>query len=261
MEKNFLPVVRIGDGELLLMLGEPPVDIRLSILQKIKIKMIKIKWKFLLGGGIAPQTVGHYHSGQYTHKECMDARIEIPQILKKLLKKGIVAPMTMYSSEPFAERYFPALDKWLLKHKIKLDDKNYYPQYFIYSALNSERRSEIYKGRRILIINGAEGEKKDQIINGLKREGASEVYWCPISLKRSMFDKIDLKPFIGKVDLAFVGAGVGKFHIFPQLEKLKVPCIDAGFVFEVWANSDNKFKRPFCASDEDWKKIKELNKN
>jgi len=256
--KKFLPIIRIGDGEFLLMLGKQPVNLRYSFLQKIKLKIIRLKWNFLLNGGIAPKTVGHYHSGQYTRQECLDASLEIPQIVKEVLKKGILAPMTMYSTEPFAEHYFPAFDKWLQKNQIMFNDNNYYPQYFIYSALNSDRRSEILEGRRILIINGAEGEKKEQIINGLKKEGVAEVHWCPISLKRSMFDVIDVKPYIGKVDLAFVGAGVGKFKIFAQLEKLNIPCIDAGFVFEIWADSNNKFERPFCASDNDWKKRNKL---
>lgn len=252
--KIFLPIIRIGDGEFLLMLGEQPINKRFSLCQKLKLTIIKYKWNLLLNGGIAPNTVGHYHSGQYTRQECSNARIGIPPIVKKLLKKGILAPMTMYSEEPFAEHYFPAFDKWLQRHQIELNEDNYYPQYFIYSALNSDRRSELLEGRRILIVNGAEGDKKKQIIDGLKREGVSEVYWCPISLQRSMYDIIDVKPYIGKVDLAFVGAGVGKFYIFPQLEELRIPCIDAGFVFEVWADPKNKFERPFCASDQDWKK-------
>ena len=255
--KKFLPIVRIGDGELLLLLGDVPLDFRFSFIKKIKLKLIKLKWKFLLKGGVSAQTVGHYHSGRYTFKECLDARNELPQIIKELSMKGILAPMTMFKAEtePFAERYFPYLDSWLKKYSINFNDNNYYPQYFIYSAFTGLRRSELIEGRRILIINGAQEEKQQQIINGLKKEGASEIHWLQISLDRSMFDIIDVKPYIGKVDLAFVGAGIGKFHIFTQLEKLNIPCIDSGYLFEVWADPNNKFKRDFCASDEDWDKL------
>jgi hypothetical protein len=102
-----------------------------------------------------------------------------------------------------------------------------------------------------LVINGAQEEKKQKIIEGLKREGVSEVFWCSISLKRSLYDFIDIEPFVGKIDLAFVGAGIGKFNIFPQLERLNVPCIDAGFVFEIWIDPKNKWERPCCASNDD----------
>ena len=67
-----------------------------------------------------------------------------------------------------------------------------------------------------------------------------------------MYDSIDVAPFCGKVDLALVGAGIGKMSIFLQMEELKVPCIDAGYVFEVWKDPNNKWKRVICASDNDW---------
>lgn len=44
---------------------------------------------------------------------------------------------------------------------------------------------------------------------------------------------------------------MGKANILCQLEPLQVPCIDAGFVFEVWANDKNKFLRPFMVTDKD----------
>ena len=55
-----------------------------------------------------------------------------------------------------------------------------------------------------------------------------------------------------KADIAFIGAGVGKFNIFHQLEDLKIPCIDIGFVFEVWANEENKLLRPYMVNDSEW---------
>jgi len=78
----------------------------------------------------------------------------------------------------------------------------------------------------------------------------AEVHWCSISSSRSLFDRIDISGYIGRVDIAVVGAGVGKPNILVQLEPLQVPCIDAGFVFEVWANPENKWKRAWCVPDE-----------
>ena len=67
----------------------------------------------------------------------------------------------------------------------------------------------------------------------------------------SLYDKISIDKFIGKVDFVIIGAGIGKPNIMVQLEKLNVPCIDAGFIFEVWANT-NKWNRSFCISDDDF---------
>ena len=112
----------------------------------------------------------------------------------------------------------------------------------------------MYKNQRVLIVHGESGEKKLKIINGVKKQGAKKVLWCSISLKRSLFDIIDIEQFIGKVDFCLVGAGIGKPKILLQLEPLKVPCIDAGFAFELLADQNNKWDRVVCATDEDWKK-------
>ena len=82
--------------------------------------------------------------------------------------------------------------------------------------------------------------------------------WLSISPDRSLFDTIDIDAYVGNVDLAFIGAGVGKANIMVQLAKLKVPCIDAGYVFEVWADEDKKWLRPFMVPDNEWdeRKIK-----
>ena len=127
-----------------------------------------------------------------------------------------------------------------------------YPFYFVYALLTGPRRGELLKGRSVLVVNGAQWNDKRKIIAGLMREGVAKVLWCSISLKRSLYDSIDVAPFCGKVDLALVGAGIGKMSIFLQMEELKVPCIDAGYVFEVWKDPNNKWKRVICASDNDW---------
>lgn len=253
--RQFLPIYRMSDGEFLFMLGEQPLDIRWSFKQKMRIRLGLIKHKILLSGGLGPFTQGHYHSGEYSAKEWQMARINLPHQIRKISECGILALHLNYVKTPFAERYFPALGKWLQEHKIIINDDNYYPFYFVYAMLTGPRRGELLKNRRILVVNGAEGDKRQKIIDGLKREGVAEVLWCPISLKRSLYDSVDMTPFLGKVDLALVGAGIGKSNILVQMESLNVPCIDAGFVFEVWANPENKFKRVFCATDDDWDRI------
>jgi len=250
--KNYLPICRISDGEFLFFLGKQPLDIRYSFFKRLKLIFSNFKSYLILRGGIGPFTNGHYHSGEYTSGECIEARKMYPNLIKYISEKGILALHLSYSNIPFHENYFPALNKWLIDHSIKLNNQNYYSFYFVYAMLTGFRKKEIFLNRKILVINGAIGEKKDKIIEGIFNEGAQEVYWVPISLKKSLYDKIDINDFIGKVDLVFVGAGIGKPNILIQLEKLKVPCIDAGYVFEIWADPINKFKRAFCANDEEW---------
>ena len=76
-----------------------------------------------------------------------------------------------------------------------------------------------------------------------------------------MFDSIDVEKFKDEVDIVFVGAGIGKPNILVQLKVLNVPCIDLGYIFEVWADSSKKFDRAGCASDKDWELKSNLIKN
>ena len=250
---EFLPICRMSDGEFLFLLGEQPWDKRVPFLQRLRMSLGRIKHNFILRGGLGAFTQGHYHSGQYSKEEWRQARIDLPEKIREINEKGIIAWHLNYEREPFVERYYPILDKWLKEHQINVNDGSYYPFYFVYAMLVGPRRKELLENRRILVVNGAVGEVKQNIIDGLKREGADEVLWCPISLRRSLYDTIDIEPFIGKVDFSVVGAGIGKANIMVQMEDLKVPCIDAGFIFEIWKDPKNKGLRSFSICDDDCK--------
>ena len=253
--KQYLPICRIADGELLMMLGPQPPDYRLSWRSRMRQLLSRIKEHYLLKGGIGPFTAGHYHSGEFSAEEWRQCRREFPELVQTLGRSGIIAWHFVYTNAPFHEHFFPALQRWTQRHEVQITEANYYPFYFVYALLTGPSRHEIFAGRSVLVVNGAEGEKRERIIAGIKAQGVKTVHWCPISLKRSYFDQVDITPFIGRVDLALVGAGIGKLRILPQLAPLQVPCIDAGFVFETWANPDNRFKRVWCAADEDWAKV------
>ena len=121
----------------------------------------------------------------------------------------------------------------------------------MYALLRGPSKNRILENKNVLILHSAKGEKRNKIIESLHKENVSSVIWHEISSNRSMFDKIDLKEKYFEADIAFIGAGVGKFNIFSQLEDLKIPCIDIGFVFEVWANEENKLLRPYMINDSD----------
>jgi hypothetical protein len=172
-------------------------------------------------------------------------------MIQSLSTKGLIALHLEYGAVPFQEQYFPALQRWLERHDIRLTDYNYIPFYFVYSLLLGPLRRKLLQHKRVLLVNGATNGKKARIIESVRSEGASEVLWCSISQDRSFHDRLELGPFLGKVDLAIIGAGVGKPSILLQMEPLSVPSIDGGYVFEVWADSAAREFRPFCVPDED----------
>jgi hypothetical protein len=248
--REYLPVCRMSDGEFLFALGDQPPDVRLPwrIWGRHLAAQMYRRWRRL--GRFEAQTPGHYHSGTYTWQEWQRDRSRYAYMIRELSQKGILALHLSYGQAPFQEHYFPALGRWLCSNEITLTEQNYVPFYFVYAALTGPRRGELLRGRRLLVVNGAEGAKRSQIEAGLAREGAAEIHWLPISLTRSWYDRLDVQEHVGKVDLALVGAGIGKPNILLQLEPLQAPCIDAGFVFEVWADPENRWRRPVCVPDE-----------
>jgi len=251
MGKEYLPVCRMSDGEFLFALGQQPADIRAPLILRVTGALLSsVKKHFCChGNGFEAESLGHYQSGTYTRSEWDAAQKLYPELIKHISEKGILAPHLSYGKKPFQEHYFPAFRKWLDMHTVVLTDSNYIPFYFVYAALTGPRKQEIFAGRRVLVVNSAKGEKRSAIERGLLREGVKIVSWCDISACRSMYDVIDISRFKEQVDFALVGAGVGKPKILVQMESLQVPCIDAGYVFEVWANSANAAYRPFCSPD------------
>ena len=248
---EFLPVCRMSDGEFKFALGNQPPSKRLPLGLRVKRRFLGVVERLAVEvKGFQAATGNLYSSGNYTKDEWFKKRKQYAEMLCEIGKKGILALHLSYGEVPFQEHYFPALGHRLKENHIMLTDENYFPFYFVYAALTGPRRGELLKGRRVLIVNGASGEKRQKIEAGLRHEGVAEVLWHMISLDRSLYDRLDLDPYIGKIDLAIVGAGIGKPNILTQMGPLKVPCIDAGYVFEVWADPNSKWERAFCSPDD-----------
>jgi hypothetical protein len=248
--REYLPVCRMSDGEFRFALGQQPPDMRhpfwarWAIRARAELATLRNRGRFRAG------VSGVYSSGAYSASEALEARARYGDLLRQIADRGVLALHLSYGEVPFQEHFFPALGRWLAAEEIELTDESYYPFYFVYGALTGPRRGELLKGRRVLVAHGAVGQRRRQIEAGLQREGVAEVVWQPISSERSLFDVIELPDSAHDVDLALVGAGVGKPNVLLQLEPLGVPCIDAGFVFEVWADPARRAERPFCTPDD-----------
>lgn len=246
--RTFLPVARMSDGEFLFALGAQTPDPRRPFWQRTAARCMQIGRMIRQRGNFSAGAVGRYHSGAYSRREWQSLRAQFAQDMAYVARHGALALHLSYGRKPFQEVYFPPLRRWLDASGIDLTPSNYVPFYFVYAALTGPWRRSLLAGR-VLVVNGATGAKRDNIIAGLRREGATDVHWCSISDRRSLLDRIDITPFLGKIDVALVGAGIGKGNILRQMESLAVPCIDAGFVFEVWADPARAQERAFCLPD------------
>jgi len=259
---RYLPVCRMSDGEFRFCVGDQLPSVRLPWLKRQKIVLRRRVSNILKGGQFFAATQKTVSSGEYSKEEWQDAQARYAVFCRKISENGILALHLSYGPTPFQEHYLPAFKQWLLDSAITLTEDNYVPFYFVYAMLTGSRKTEVFQRRRVLVVHSATGVKQQHIIDSLKREGVSEVHWCSISSSRSLFDLIDISGCMGRVDIAVVGAGVGKPNILFQLKALQVPCIDAGYVFEVWANPENRWRRAFCVPDEkfDVNKVKFLPK-
>jgi hypothetical protein len=249
---RFLPVMRMSDGEYLFNLGFQPPSVRLGLsypwhyLRHI-VARFRPRRRLIAGGSHAGRSL--YGSGQYTRAEIGRIRELYVRVCRSVSEGGFLAIDLSFCSIPFQEAFFPALRSWLTFSRIELSERNYVPFYFVYAMLTGPERSRVLGGRRILVIHSAVGDRQEHIKASLVREGAREVLWHTISPDRSLYDVVPVERFVGAVDLCVFGAGIGKPAILAQLEPLGVPCIDAGYVMEVWADPAVARSRIFTQPD------------
>lgn len=248
--KEFYPVMRMSDGEYNFLLGEKfPYFSGHSILDFLKISVRYLNKKIFNKNKFSAATAPGISSGDYTRGEISSLKEKIGLQINHIAKKGVLALHLTYPLKPFQEHYHKPLNQWFKQNNIVLDENNYVPFYFVYALFRGEEKPRILDGRTVLIFHSAQGEKRKKIIKELKNEGVERVIWHEISRNRSLFEKIELKPIYFDADIALIGAGVGKFNILVQLETLKIPCIDIGFIFEVWADKKKKKDRVFMIPD------------
>jgi hypothetical protein len=255
---EFLPVVRLCDGEYIFIVGRNYGSLRLNRLSlwvlniKETIKII-LKFNFKSAGG------NLYKSGNYNNLERKETLNEYLENLKWVSNHGILAMHFSWGKVPFTEGLWPYVKATFDYNSIEITRQNYFPFYFVYAYLASSESNNLFENKRMLIINSAEGYKKQSIIESLFKRNVKSVDWIAISADRSMYDIIKIDKFINNIDAVLIGAGVGKLNIIRQLEKLKVPCIDIGYYMEILAEGSNKYKRTMCCTDIELEKYNGIN--
>jgi hypothetical protein len=244
--RKYLPICRLSDGEFLFLCG-PQKRYSSSFFLRFLYSINHLLKTRIQKRDFEAKTKYIYHSGKYTQAERANSLNDYIDNLREISLKGVLAFHFSYGKKPFQEHYFPELKEIISKNNISL--KNYYPFYFVYAMLLGPKFKELFSGKRILLVHSADDSKKERIEKTLHSSGVLSISWIKISSNRSLYDKICVSDFLGKVDVAFIGAGIGKPNILMQMEVLNVPCIDAGYAFEVWDNRENVKHRAFCEPD------------
>lgn len=248
--RRYLPVCRMADGEYLLLFGQQAPSLRWQPWKRLLLTCHGAKALVTAQlRGFESATTQGVSSGQMSWAEWCSHRDTLSLAYREILSEGILAMHLGVSVIPWQEHYFPAVGRWLAGAPDVVTLDNYVPFYFVYALLRGSSRREILGGRNVVVVHSATAEKRSRIEASLAREGVRRVQWLQISRSRSFEDALDLAAIHGSPDLCLVGAGVGKAAVIQQLKPLGVPCLDAGFVFEVWAEPDKQWERPMMTPD------------
>ena len=249
--RRFLPVCRMSDGEFFFLFGHQSPSLQLTPLPRLVRGIRQTLGRMrLMFSGFQASTAPGVSSGTFTAREWHAYRPMLADDCSTLLRKGTLGIHLSYGKTPFQEAYFPALAAWLREGGHRLSLKNYVPFYFVYALVRGPAMRKLIADRRVLVVHCAIGPKREAITRSLLAIGAQSVKWLAISPSRSFADRLDLTSLAEAPEVCLVGAGIGKLRILVQLEPLQVPCIDAGYAFEVWADPERQWDRPYMTPDE-----------
>ena len=242
--KEHLSVIRIADGEFQFLLGKDEINFRKPFFLLLK-NLLGELYRNILGSKFEARS-RTYTSGRYDKSNFYDAKIKYKDCLSYISKNGILAIYTIVKPNFYTEQYIPKLLSFFEENNINIDEKNYFPFYFVYIVLTNKRFQNIYNGANVHLITSYNENRKTKIESSLFSKGVESVSWTLISRDKSLFDKIDVSNIDKNVDIIFIGAGVGKVNIFNQLKNYPCLILDAGYIFEIWQDPNLRLERDYC---------------
>lgn len=258
---RFCPICRLSDGEFGFLFGpqfrRPPRGASWGAYARNAVEYAK-EVAIVAVRGVRASTMPGVSSGEYALGERRRLRAKAREGYALVSRCGVLALHLEYADQPFNERYYAPLGRWLEGLGTPLTLRSYVPFSFAYGLLRGPRRREVFEGRDILAIHSAAGEKQDAITAALQREGVREVRWLRISKARSFYDVLPTEELRRPNQICLVGAGLGKPNIFAQLQSTATLCIDAGYCFEAWADPKRQWFRAYMTPDDefDWSRAR-----
>ena len=239
INKKYLPIYRMADGEFIFTVGVYPE----KPLYKINISKLIIyflKYIYYSIKKIFKKEVVTCWGEKYNKYEIISAKKKYIENIKLISSSGYLALHFNKSPSRFSEQYIRPMIRWFITNKINLNAENYIPFYFVYAFLCGVEGKLLLKDKNILIITSANEEKWNRInivlINDFNVKSASHLN---ISSTNSMGDMIDIEnQNVKNADIILVSAGIGSINILAQLHPIKTVCIDSGIFIEILAGND-----------------------
>ncbi len=264
--KKYFPILRMSDGEMLLLTGAPDESRRASYIKRLErffknlYKKIFTNQDLILSShiygsfdhGSGTSETYKYNSSKYSKEHIHKIKRKFLNEIHDISNSGILAIHYSYSNKyALVERYWPKFSNILKNHEISLNSNNCFPFYFVYMFLSEkESLQKAVQGKKVLCVSSASGAKRQNIINTIDSLGPSKVNWLPIPTSKTFFYEFEDDKF-DSYDIIFLAAGTGKTNIVRQLSKYQCPIIDCGYYFEVWNDESLKFNRIGCVTDDE----------
>jgi hypothetical protein len=161
IRKSFLPIFRMSNGEYQFCVGyrypqkhidEPAwrfiMRTAWRIILRIKAKTFTNR---LIGGGTG------YVSTNYAKSELKSSRKVYAEQLRIISNQGIMAlhftdRIKSPHKKQLQQQYVIPIIKWLNENNVTINEKSYFPFYFVYALFCGAYRRQLYEGRRISVI-------------------------------------------------------------------------------------------------------------
>ncbi len=230
-----LPVYRMADGEFAFAVGPRPAlpagGFGLRESARYGAALFRNALRRVRGTGFATSW-----GERYAGRELAALRERYATQLREIARTGYLALHLNRSRTRFAEEYLRPVWEWLGANGVPLSEQNYVPFYFVYAALRGPARARLLRGRRVLVVTGADDERKRKLLDGLAREGVSDGEVYAISSTRALVEVLDLGRLRMRPEVVLVGAGIGASNVLTQLAPLGTVCIDAGICVDCLAD-------------------------
>lgn len=247
--KEFLPVFRMSHGEFHFALGTR-INPELSLFKKLYTLKTIAKERLGIGAYLNEFSPQAGTREVLSKAEFLKIKDRVIADLRWISEVGLLC--ACFHRSPGYIEYLPDIFDWMDRNRICLNRENYFHFYFIYALLFGSSQVELFEGRNVLVITSFPGDKRECVIEGIKKVGARSVETLEISSSRALFDRISLDELNERPDFVLIGAGVGSTNIIRQLGELNCPVLDVGFGIDALADPDVRWRRPFCITDREW---------
>lgn len=239
-----LPIYRMADGEFIFAVGDRPAHGALGSPGFVSVlAYVRRCWR---RRGREFKTVW---GESYSTTERTRLRQRYEAQVKWISQHGMLAMHFTKTPGRFSEEYRLPVLRWLNLIGVDMEEVNYTCFYFMYALLCGADLRDLIRGRRVLVVTGADAAKMRKIRDALLAEGALDVQSLSISPTGAMVETIDVTKIALEAEIALIGAGVGSANILNQLTAIKGPCLDSGIALECFANPTLRGQRPFTRQD------------